>query len=116
VRGAVALAAVFSLVDLWQVAVLHPGYLSARDVGALVAIYLAGALVAVLALLVALAPWRGWAAVRTVPVVLALVYAAGGFLVLEEVALRPLSPLSSWRTWVVLGLALLACLDRKSVV
>src|SRR4029078_7109079 len=102
VWGALGLGAVFSLVDLWQVTVLHSGYLTARDVGALLGMYLAGAVVGVLVLL---APWRG-----RVPIVLAMLYAAGGFLVLEEVALRPLSPLSSSRPWLVAGLALLACL------
>jgi arylsulfatase A-like enzyme len=111
VRASIALAAVFILIDLWQVALLHPGYLSATDVTALVGLYLGGAFVAVLCLLGAIAPWRRADQERTVSTVLALLLAGGGFLVAEEVVLRSLSPLSPWRTWAVLGLALLGLLS-----
>ena len=50
---AVAVAVVFALVDLWQAALLRPGFLSAVHVLLLFALYLFGAFVAALGLLAA---------------------------------------------------------------
>ena len=58
-RAAFVLAAVFALLDLWQVAILRPGFLSAASVLLLLAMYLGAAFVAVMALLAAAMLRRG---------------------------------------------------------
>jgi len=107
-RAAFVLAAVFALLDLWQVAILRPGFLSAASVLLLLAMYLGAAFVAVMALLAAAMLRRGRDVAPAVPGVFAVLFATGGFLMAEEAVLAVLPPRSPWRAPSVLILALAA--------
>src|SRR5262245_18716299 len=97
----VGVAATLTAVDLVQVALLNPATLTPGTTAALAGLYLA--VVAAVAVPCALALRR---TPRPVSTLRALLLAAGIFVLGQEGALRQLSPLSAWRPWVVLGLAL----------
>jgi arylsulfatase A-like enzyme len=110
VRIALSVAALFALIDLWQVAVLRPGELSTAHVGTLLALYAGGAFFAAVVLLIVSAVWPGGTLDERRPAVHAFLVAAGAFLVTQEVVLKRLAPLSALRTPAVLALAVLAAL------
>ncbi len=109
-RTALVVGGLFILIDLAQIAALNAGSLTWAGIGWLVAVYMvpsllgAGVLVGLVWLVRRRDPEAGVAWVR------ALMFAGAGAILAQEVGLRMLSPLSPWRLWVVLGVAVLALL------
>ena len=100
VRAAAIVAGIFALVDLWQIAFLNPA--SLRPSGALWLLFLhfATAFGAAVVPLFVLGRWRGGQAPY---LVLPALIGCGVWLLLQEVGLRSLQPLSPWRLPVVVG-------------
>src|SRR5262245_21984491 len=115
-RIALAIGGLFSLVDIWQVAVLDPGSLSLTTACLLAGLYLgaagaAGLLVGLVSAVLRL----GEAAARRLAAT--MVTGGGAAIVLYEVGLRQFQPLSPWRPVVtvaaLLAAVLLALLARR---
>jgi arylsulfatase A-like enzyme len=112
VRAAVIVAGIFALVDLWQIAILNPASLQPAGALWLLLLYVGTAFGAALVPLFVLSRWRGgWAPYLVLPGLLG----CGVWLILQEVGLRSLQPLSPWRTPVV-GAALVAGLGTGFVL
>jgi len=107
-RAALGVAALCALCDLWQVALANPASIAARAVLVLVGAYVAGSLVLVGVPLLVVWLLRRRAFEPAVPAVGAVAVAAWMFFLAQGVALRALPSASTWRTPVVLALALLA--------
>jgi arylsulfatase A-like enzyme len=102
VRVALAAAGLFALVDVWQAAMLAPGSLSPATVCWLAGLYLACGAAGGLAVGFLGAVLRLGAG-RTRALAAAVVAGGGAAIVLAEVGLRQLQPLSSWRPAVTLA-------------
>src|SRR5262245_61843084 len=101
-RIALAIGGLFALVDVWQVAIVNPSTLSVTTVCWLLGLYLAaaggaGLLVGIIAAALGrdAVVARRWAAT--------LVAGAGAAIILSEVGLRQLQPLSAWRPLVTVA-------------
>lgn len=99
----VSLGVAFALIDLWQVALVSPASLQPSGIAWLFGLYSVTALGGAFVLFGALRLLGADAYARRVPVAQAFLFAAGCFMLAQEVALRALEPLSPWRTWAVLG-------------
>ena len=97
-RIAVIVAGIFALVDVWQIAILNPAGLPPSGAVWLLGLYFLVAFAATAVPLVVLTRWRGEAASA---LVMPAVLGCGAYLVLQEVGLRSLEPLSPWRPAVV---------------
>jgi arylsulfatase A-like enzyme len=113
VRAALAVGGCFALVDVWQVALVSPGGLSAATVSWLGGLYLMVSLAAGLGVALAcraagldLARTRAWTT--------AIVAGAGTAILASEAGLRQFHPLSSWRPLVVAGACVGAALVARA--
>jgi len=97
---ALRVGGLFALIDVWQVALFSPGSLEPRTLAWLLALW--GASVFVAALVVLALVERRWH-LAVVPRATAVLVGAGAWLLMQEVGLQALQPLSPWRPAVIVA-------------